>query len=707
MIVSFNTDTNLDHRHNKLFQRKNLIFKGGLHPKIKQPVLKSDKSFVKNTAENSMTATEVLKYLRQLEKRFKNNWEALSEYQISQYIKYFDLDNARRHLANLESLLEVNSSRISYACTNGYFSSPEGADALEFIMKHFNTESANKTISPMNSAMSALLPNEALNIRDRALIKFENNNQWSEKIENLAKLSDEEYARYLESGQDDIFYLSENKKINKLLKLLVKNKDSTYGISVNELRFYDNIIKKDLLSNPDKEDSIMKFYTQLAKDRDYKSHKLKEIFSDPENLNLFKKAYRYIENNCMNGAKPMIIRDPVSANYHKAGGIIDFSDTKPKKTFWKHVFFDGEGNFIRYNSVINKDSKVTEYVATPNSRRIFNAKLKQNDKDIFLLESKKEILDSKGNLICAESYVKSKDVPNKYDIYREFPNGEKYKIGLAERSENGNVIIEKTFTTSKGIKTDYNYVETPEGSRLSYTRIRDAKGNVIVENKYKYQILDEEHFKTTENGTKYYIQYNNSTLGTYARVTIPDGRNTILFIGGNSELAPGILSKELLPLLKRMPGSFYFDIDRHNLKKVGLDINKVLPDSAHYNSGDNVIALSKKLRDSDFTLAHEFGHYRNKYKKISENPDVIECYLKEREAFMTNETRYETFSTNYMIDACSRTTDNFIGSLEELIAEVNAFLYASNDNPLLEIRGQYIQEHFPETFAKIAKLLLN
>ena len=48
-------------------------------------------------------------------------------------------------------------------------------------------------------------------------------------------------------------------------------------------------------------------------------------------------------------------------------------------------------------------------------------------------ESKKEILDSKGNLICAESYVKSKDVPNKYDIYREFPNGEKYKIDALEQ----------------------------------------------------------------------------------------------------------------------------------------------------------------------------------------------------------------------------------------------------------------------------------
>ena len=74
---------------------------------------------------------------------------------------------------------------------------------------------------------------------------------------------------------------------------------------------------------------------------------------------------------------------------------------------------------------------------------------------------------------------------------------------------------------------------------------------------------------------------------------------------------------------------------------------------------------------------------------------------------MTNESQYETFATNYMIDAFSSKTKSYEGSLEELIAETNAFLYASNDDPSIEMRGQFIQEHFPETFAKIAELLLS
>ena len=59
-----------------------------------------------------------------------------------------------------------------------------------------------------------------------------------------------------------------------------------------------------------------------------------------------------------------------------------------------------------------------------------------------------------------------------------------------------------------------------------------------------------------------------------------------------------------------------------------------------------------------------------------------------------------------MIDTFSLTTKNYEGSLEELVAETNAFLYASNDDPSIEMRGQFIQEHFPKTFAKIANLLL-
>ena len=704
MIVSFNTNYNFTQRTNTISPTSNVNFKNkNLAKAVHSPVVKDIV-----TIDKAMTVTEVLDKLRILQKEYKHNWNSLSEYTVGEFIDSVDLDNAQRHLNNLEKLLKIGSNRVYCACGNGFFSSLEGADALDFVIKHFNSKGEEGDVSATDVVFTFLSPQEVLKIKDRKLVSLnKNNNSWSDKIKDLAELSDEEYSRYLTSGQDKLRYLSLNDKINELLHLLVENKDSWDGISIKNMRTFDNVISKDLLENPNNESEIMSFYTRLAKDKNYNASKLDKIFSNPEELNLYRKVYTYLERNGLTSAKPVIIKDSSIENYYEADGIVESRLTKSTKDSWEIAIFDGNGDFVRYNSATNKNLEVAETVTSKDSSRKFNAKLEKiNETTNNIIESAKEIFDSNGNLICTERYIKSESIPNKYDIYREFSDGKKYKIGLAEVSKNGNIVIEKTLTTSKGMKTDYNYVEAPDGSRLSYTRITDANGKVIAENKYKYQILDDCHFKTTENGTEYYIQYNDSALGNYVRVTSSDGRQVTLPIGNNFTLSSGVLSKRLLPLLKRMPGSFYFDIDKFGLKKIGLEIDCVKSDSAHYNQMENLIAISEEWMVEDFTLAHEIGHFRDKFRKISKNPDVIESYLKEREIFMKNETQYETHATDYMLNATPRKTQTFVDSLEELVAEVNAFLYASNSKPAIEMRGQFVQEHFPETFAKIANLLL-
>ncbi len=704
MIVSFNTNYNFIQRTNTISPASCVNFKSkNLAKAVHSPVAKDIV-----TINKIMTPTEILEKLRVLQKEYKHNWNSLSEYKIGEFLESVDLENAQRHLNNLEKLLKIDSNRVYCACANGFFSSLEGADALDFIITYFKTEGKDGDVSAADMIFTSFSPQEVLKIKDRKLISLnKNDNSWSDKIKDLAELSDEEYSRYLTSEQDELRYLSLNDKINELLHLLVENKDSWDGISIKNMRTFDNVISKDLLENPDKESEIMSFYTHLVKYKDYNASKLDKIFSNPEELNLYRKVYTYLKKNGLTTAKPVIIKDSSIENYYEAGGIVESRLTKSTKDSWEIAIFDGNGDFVRYNSAANKDLEISETVISKDSSRKFNAKLEKiNETTNNIVESAKEIFDSNGNLICTERYIKSESVPNKYNIYREFPDGKKYKIGLAEVSKNGNVVIEKTLTTSKGMKTDYNYVEAPDGSRLSYTRIIDADGKVIAENKYKYQVLDDYHFKTTENGTEYYIQYNDNALDNYVRVTASDGRQVILPIGNNFTLSSGVLSKRLLPLLKRMPGSFYFDIDNFGLKKIGLEIDCVTSDNAHYNEIENLIAISKEWIDEDFTLAHEIGHFRDKFRKISENPDVIKSYLREREIFMTNEPQYETHATDYMLNATPRRTQTFVDSLEELVAEINAFLYASNSKPAIEMRGQFVQEHFPETFAKIASLLL-
>lgn len=741
MIVSFNTNSYFDLKNNTKNQVSCFAFKGTKLSLKRSPEFHFEENFVKSSLEylkpifnkicvpkleeslakvniqngsiaefsesNLMTATQVLDQFRILQKKYRNNFCAQSEYIVGEYVRLVDLDNAQRHLKNLETLFKLHSSRVGSGCSKGYFSSVEGAEALEFVIEYFDTKKTEDKVSSADDIITSLTPKEALNIKKRNLISLDNNNNsWTDEMACLATLSDEEYARYVASGQNEIYYLSKNEQINNFLRLLLENNEYLYGIDIKRMRNIDNIIQKVLYANSNKDTEIMKFYNRLAKDLEYKAYDIEKTFSDPEKLNVYKKAYAYLDEKNLSEARVLIMENSEKTDYHKAGGIVDFIENKLKKDNWEFALFDSEGNFIRYNSAVNKDLQVFEKVITKDSSRIFSAKLEKNNDVTKIAESLKEIFDTKGNLICIERYIKSKDIPNKYDIFREFPDGQKYKIGLAELSESGVSTIEKTFINSKGMKTDYNYVEMPNGSRFSYTRIRDKRDKTLVENKYKYEVLDENHFKTIENGTKYYIQYKDSLLGSFVRVSASDGRVVAIMIGGNSESAPGVLSRSLLPLLKRMPGSFYFDIENKGLKKIGLSINNVLPDSAHYNTRENVIAVSKSWKDADFTLAHEIGHYRDKFMNISQNKEIIETYLQEREAFMTNESQYEAFATDYMIDACPRKTETSIDSLGELVAEINAFLYASNNNSIIEMRGQFIQEHFPETFAKVAKVLL-
>jgi len=243
------------------------------------------------SSEKTMTTTEVLEQLRAFQKKYKHNRNIFSEYKVGGFIGTVDLDNAQRHLTNLEKLLILDSNRIDNACTKGYFSSIEGAEAFDFVIEHFNTEQKNGYVSDVDTVLTSLSPKEIFNIRNRKLIQLDkNDNFWTDKINTLAKLSDEEYARYIKSDQEELIYLSENDMINEFLLLLAKHKDPDSSTNLERMRTFDHIIKKDLSANPDNETGIINFYIRLAEDFDYNTFNLGEVFTNSKKLNAFKKA---------------------------------------------------------------------------------------------------------------------------------------------------------------------------------------------------------------------------------------------------------------------------------------------------------------------------------------------------------------------------------------------------------------------------------
>ena len=97
-------------------------------------------------------------------------------------------------------------------------------------------------------------------------------------------------------------------------------------------------------------------------------------------------------------------------------------------------------------------------------------------------------------------------------------------------------------------------------------------------------------------------------------------------------------------------------------------------------------------------------YYLDKSLKISSNPEIVETYMKERQALIENQSQFETTRVDYFVSSNNYHTQNINGSIEEIVAEINALLYASTTNTNQELRGEYLQQYFPETFAKVSKM---
>ena len=598
----------------------------------------------------------------------------------------FDYTNADRHLRNLDILLKNNSNRLSGIMKLGYFSSKDGANALEWIIQNYSFKSSGNRVSEADHIASALTPTEVLRAINRNITDNEN-------IIGLAQLNDIEYDRWQTSPyKGKLMFVSSNDNVNKFFLSL----DKKY---VEYLKTIDKYILEDIAKAPKDEKDILNFYEHLLNSLNNDTWEFCEVLKG-ENLPAYKKAYEYLKEHNIGNAKIALV-DSSKDNIYSNENIYNMFKGKTADD-WNIVFFDEQGNFIRADVANKIESHKTENIKTDTRNIEFQTETKKNAKSKrdILINSVKKIRDNNGKLLYTERYEASYDIANKFNIIREYPDGKKYKIGLAEVSNAGDIIIEKSLVSETGVKTDYNYLETPNGSILSNTRITDKNGNVIFNNNYQYKVIDNNHYSTVENGVKYDIQFKENEV----TVTRDDGKTVSISLGNNSvDSSNAVLSKDLLPILKKMPASFYFDIKEYGLKKIGLEME----DNAYYTTLDNHIAISKGCSDSNFILAHEFGHYRDNFLKISSDPDVINTYIKEHKALVENQSQFEAFQLKYFIDSFEEKTNQINKSIGEITAEINAFLYASNIKPVIELRGQYLQQYFPETFAKIADKLTN
>ena len=320
----------------------------------------------------------------------------------------------------------------------------------------------------------------------------------------------------------------------------------------------------------------------------------------------------------------------------------------------------------------------------------------------FYTDNIQTVKDANGNFLYKEFCLKSKDVEGKFDVWREEANGKKYKIGLAEKTPAGEIVLEKTLVANDGTKTDYNYMQSPDGSRLVYTKIIEPDGKV-TENRQQFKVIDSNHVVSIENGKKYEIEYQADKI----IVTKDNGEKVELSIGSNEIDSEGIISKDLLPIIKMLPGSALCDIKEFGLKKLWLNTNKAQEGNAMFVPSAGTIEVSKEnsVPKNVFVLLHELGHYRD-YFKFRENKELNDIFKAELEAFKNSATMVEAAAISYLIDTQRQGSTLKSGGMPtEFIAETNAIMHSSNYAPFIEMRGQYLQKYFPKTFAKVVELL--
>ena len=371
-----------------------------------------------------------------------------------------------------------------------------------------------------------------------------------------------------------------------------------------------------------------------------------------------------------------------------------------------YLIFDKEGNFIQKSLKSTTETDETsiinskEELNTNNLHSILESNWQTKEHAKLLMDSEKIEYDSNGNILFKERYIRSKDIPSKYEIWREDANGRKYKIGSAEKTPNGTIIIEKALTSINGTKNQYVFIEDPQGQRLVKTRIIDKDGNILFTNKQVFKKINENHFISIENGVKYDIRYYEDKVV----VTKDNGEKVEISIGENGINTKNVLSKDLLEVLKQLPGSIYFKIDKYKLNKIGKEIDNVSEENAHYSHNKNIVSLSNELagKDGIATLLHELGHYIDRHTEIYADSEILATYEKERKELFNSATQSEIEALAYFV---SLEDTNSGGAITELIAETNALLYSNNNWEKTELRGELLLKYFPETFSLVAKKL--
>lgn len=322
-----------------------------------------------------------------------------------------------------------------------------------------------------------------------------------------------------------------------------------------------------------------------------------------------------------------------------------------------------------------------------------------------------KIYDNNGRLIKTEKYEPGvhDGVPNITEIDSK---GNKKILQQSKRDKNGNLKIEKNFTSPEGVQTQFQSVEDDLGNKRSVYKITDKDGNVLMNRVQSFKVLGENKFQSTLNDRSWEIEYTDD------KISIKDlnsGNTSEIPIGekfqGNKEAFKNIIKTMSAEQLLIMNIS---DVDIMEFPEVFDGIaDTEYQNNAYWRSNENKIYLGETsftptqqsfLERNRSTLAHEYGHFidhsaeRLNGRSISENETIRKIFQEECAAFRETATSEE----EKFIDYFTGTMQGIDRGSQEQVAETNLFLH-NNSTKQTATRGYYLQRNFPRTVAAIAE----
>ena len=219
-----------------------------------------------------------------------------------------------------------------------------------------------------------------------------------------------------------------------------------------------------------------------------------------------------------------------------------------------------------------------------------------------------------------------------------------------------------------------------------------------MKNSQSFEVIDDNHFISSKNGYKYDIKTSDKNL-------------TVKNLHTNKEVSLDFKkkfdgnTKELKKLMKKISGEELFEVIECVNKISGG--NSTETKGSYYNPKDKSINTSDNL----MAFLHELGHAQDRQVKnpkgkewrlYTNNEDIQKTYLKERDMFNEKHSETEREIVDYFTQALGHYSGKW-GGLAEVVAETNAILNTYTDNDVRDLgpRSHYLQQHFPETIAKI------